>query len=241
MLLLPLMICSLQPLVKRRDLHCIENVVKHFTTIFIAFSKENKWIMKRVNFKSGHFARILAAVLIVGLWWYFSSSELSYSKPSIDPQPQPLSEPKKNAAATELGTIMPSMPEKDAKEKLGRASWTYFHTLLARFPDEPTAEQSEKLKQFIHLYAELYPCGECSYHFVKTLKKYPPQVSSRTAAAMWGCSIHNLVNEHLGKDKYDCSTILEDYDCGCGDEEGKIKEDLKLDKFSVVTEGKQGG
>lgn len=201
--------------------------------------------MKRVNVKSGHLARILAALAIVGLWWYFSSSELSYNKPTVDLPaagvPDLAKDESKKPATNDLGTIMPSMPEKEAKEKLGRASWTYFHTLLARFPDEPTAEQSEKLKQFIELYAELYPCGECSYHFVKTLKRYPPQVSSRTTAALWGCSIHNIVNEHLGKDKYDCSTILEDYDCGCGDGEGKIKDDLKLDKVSLFKEGKQGG
>lgn len=205
--------------------------------------------MKRFSYKSGHIVRVLAAVAIVGLWWFFSSNELSYSKPSVD-LPQTIEtkvsnkdagEGKKISAVNDLGTIMPSMPDKEAKEALGRASWRYFHTLLARFPDEPTEEQSVKLKQFIELYAELYPCGECSYHFVQTLKKYPPQVSSRTAAALWGCSIHNMVNEYLKKDKYDCSTILEDYDCGCGDENGKIKDNLKIDKISLLKENKQGG
>lgn len=202
--------------------------------------------MKRFSYKSGHILRILAAVTIVGLWWFFSSSELSYSKPSVD-LPR-VTETKDTAvqgnersAVEDLGTIMPSMPDQEAKEVLGRASWRYFHTLLARFPDEPTEEQSTKLRQFIELYAELYPCGECSYHFVKTIKKYPPQVSSRTAAALWGCSIHNMVNEYLKKEKYDCSTILEDYDCGCGDDDGKIKDNLKLDKISLLKENKQGG
>ena len=116
------------------------------------------------------------------------------------------------------GSIMPSMPDQDAKKELGNASWKYFHTLLARFPDEPTTEEREKLKSFIHLYAELYPCGECSYHFVKMIEKYPVQTSSRKNAALWGCDIHNKVNAYLKKDIYDCSTILEDYDCGCGDD-----------------------
>ncbi|CAL9734313.1 FAD-linked sulfhydryl oxidase Erv2p [Monosporozyma servazzii] len=114
-------------------------------------------------------------------------------------------------------SIMPSMPDLDAKQELGRASWKYFHTLLARFPDEPSDEERKKLETFVTLYAELYPCGECSYHFQKMLKKYPVQTSSRTAAAMWGCHVHNVVNDFLKKDVYDCSTILEDYDCGCGD------------------------
>ncbi|CCK69899.1 uncharacterized protein KNAG_0D01470 [Huiozyma naganishii CBS 8797] len=114
--------------------------------------------------------------------------------------------------------IMPSMPDQQAKEELGRASWKYFHTLLARYPDHPTPQERKKLEEFIRLYAELYPCGECSYHFVKMLEKYPPQTSSRLVAAMWGCHVHNVVNEYLKKDIYDCSTILEDYDCGCGDD-----------------------
>lgn len=116
-------------------------------------------------------------------------------------------------------SIMPSMPDVDAKKELGRASWKYFHTLLARFPDEPTEEERNKLENFVKLYAELYPCGECSYHFQKMLIKYPVQTSSRTNAAMWGCHIHNVVNEYLKKEVYDCSTILEDYDCGCGDDD----------------------
>ena len=112
-------------------------------------------------------------------------------------------------------SIMPSMTDPDAKKELGRASWKYFHTLLARFPENPTEEERKKLKDFVQLYAELYPCGECSYHFQRIIEKYPVQTSSRTNAAMWGCHIHNIVNEYLKKDIYDCSTILEDYDCGC--------------------------
>lgn len=218
-------------------------------------------LMKRLNYKNGNALRICAAVVIVGLWWFFSSSELSYTKPIVDLQrsaddldttPQRPGQEKSDAEAksnekkkilqdNSLGTIMPSMPEQDAKEALGRASWKYFHTLLARFPDEPTDQEKTKLRDFIYLYAELYPCGECSYHFVKMLKKNPPQVSSRTAAAMWGCNVHNIVNEYLKKPRYDCTTILEDYDCGCGDDDGKIKEGLKLNKVTVEKEGKQGG
>lgn len=99
--------------------------------------------------------------------------------------------------------------------------------------DEPTPEEREKLHTFIGLYAELYPCGECSYHFVKLIEKYPVQTSSRTAAAMWGCHIHNKVNEYLKKDIYDCATILEDYDCGCSDSDGK--------RVSLEKEAKQHG
>ncbi|SMN20163.1 similar to Saccharomyces cerevisiae YPR037C ERV2 Flavin-linked sulfhydryl oxidase localized to the endoplasmic reticulum lumen, involved in disulfide bond formation within the ER [Maudiozyma saulgeensis] len=142
----------------------------------------------------------------------------------------PPAESQKNGKIDETlrvpGAIMPSMPDQDAKKELGNASWKYFHTLLARFPDEPSVIEREKLKNFIQLYAELYPCGECSYHFVKMIKKFPVQTSSRKAAALWGCDIHNKVNAYLKKDIYDCTNILEDYDCGCGD--GPIGENQLL-------------
>lgn len=42
---------------------------------------------------------------------------------------------------------------------------------------------------------------------------------------MYLCHLHNLVNDRLGKDEFDCGENLKEiYDCGCGDddeEEGK--------------------
>lgn len=45
------------------------------------------------------------------------------------------------------------------------------------------------------------------------------QTSTRGAASLYLCHLHNLVNERLGKDEFDCSANLEGvYDCGCADE-----------------------
>lgn len=182
-------------------------------------------------------ASLFGAIVVIALWYMFSSNKLSYATTN-DPdllKSTPIPQQQKVAA------IMPAMPDPEAKKELGRAAWKYFHTLLARYPDEPSEQEREKLTTFLHLYAELYPCGECSVHFVNALKKYPPQTSSRFAAAMWGCHIHNKVNAFLEKPEYDCTKILEDYDCGCGDENGKISDALKLNGVSLEKEGKQGG
>jgi FAD-linked sulfhydryl oxidase len=90
--------------------------------------------------------------------------------------------------------------------------------MMARFPEKPTADDSLALKNYIHLFARLYPCGECAAHFRKLLKKYPPQVNSRNNAAGWACLVHNEVNKRLKKTEFDCSKIGDFYDCGCGDE-----------------------
>lgn len=116
-------------------------------------------------------------------------------------------------------SFMPKMPSEEARAELGKSSWRLLHTMLSRFPDNPTLEQEENLREFIRLFSILYPCGECGEHFREMLKKYPIQTSNRKSASMWGCSVHNIVNKRLGKEIYDCSTILEDYDCGCGGDE----------------------
>lgn len=60
------------------------------------------------------------------------------------------------------------------------------------------------------------------------LRKYPPQTSSREAASQWGCFVHNVVNERLGKEIFDCNEISTKYSCGCADDE-KTSGDAKID------------
>jgi hypothetical protein len=96
--------------------------------------------------------------------------------------------------------------------------------MMARFPEQPTPDDQLTLKTFITLFSRLYPCGECAGHFQKLIAKYPPQVSSRNAAAGWACFVHNQVNERLKKPVFDCNKIGDFYDCGCADDPGKAPE-----------------
>jgi len=118
-------------------------------------------------------------------------------------------------------SIMPKLGNETAKAELGRATWKYFHTVMARFPDKPSADESSALKSYIHLFQRLYPCGECSEHFRVILDKFPPQTSSRSAAAVWACHVHNEVNKSLGKEIFDCANIGDFYDCGCAEDGGE--------------------
>ena len=129
------------------------------------------------------------------------------------------------------GAIAPKLGNETLKAELGRAAWKLFHTTFARFPDKPTADESLALKTYIHLFQRLYPCGECAGHFGTILEKFPPQVSSRSAAAAWGCHVHNQVNKRLKKEEFDCSNIGDFYNCGCAEEpgEGKAGEKSKVE------------
>ena len=124
-------------------------------------------------------------------------------------------------------TIMGRLGNETLKAELGRAAWKLFHTTMARFPDQPSEEESAALKSYIYLFTRLYPCGECASHFQKILKKYPPQTSSRSTAAAWACHVHNEVNKSKGKPMFDCANIEGVYDCGCGDDETKKKSKVE--------------
>ncbi|GAA6006526.1 hypothetical protein JCM10207_004962 [Rhodosporidiobolus poonsookiae] len=118
------------------------------------------------------------------------------------------------------GVVMPKLGNATAKAELGRASWKLLHTMAARFPENPTDDERETFKSFLFLFSRLYPCGECAAEFQSLLRKFPPQTSSRTAAGMYLCHLHNQVNARLGKPEFDCATDLEgQYDCGCGPDE----------------------
>ncbi|KAI1119488.1 ERV/ALR sulfhydryl oxidase domain-containing protein [Nemania sp. NC0429] len=118
----------------------------------------------------------------------------------------------------EGGSIAPKLENATAKAELGRASWRLFHTMMARFPEKPSEDDSLALKTYIQLFARLYPCGDCASHFQQLLKKFPPQIGSRNAAAGWACHVHNQVNERLKKPLFNCNNIGDFYDCGCGDD-----------------------
>ncbi|TFK45073.1 ERV/ALR sulfhydryl oxidase domain-containing protein [Crucibulum laeve] len=118
----------------------------------------------------------------------------------------------------EGGVIMSKLGNETAKAALGRATWKLLHTTTLRFPEHPTADERDALNSYFFLTSRLYPCGECAAEFQQLLKKFPPQTSSRRAAALWLCSVHNEVNKRLKKPEFDCANLDAEYDCGCGDE-----------------------
>lgn len=138
--------------------------------------------------------------------------------------------------------IAPKLGNETAKAELGRAAWKLFHTTMARFPEQPKEDESAALKDYIHLFARLYPCGECASHFQQIIKQYPPQVGSRNAAAQWACFVHNEVNVSKGKEVFDCANIGDWYDCGCAEDEADTsKKSTMVDHENLKVEIEKEG
>lgn len=93
--------------------------------------------------------------------------------------------------------------------ELGRASWSYLHTLAAYYPDFPSPDQQKDMKSFMRLFSQFYPCSYCVDHLKQYVHSNPPSTESRRDFSQWMCRLHNDVNNRLGKPQFDCSKVDE--------------------------------
>ncbi|CAK8991725.1 Protein ZGRF1 (GRF-type zinc finger domain-containing protein 1), partial [Durusdinium trenchii] len=91
-----------------------------------------------------------------------------------------------------------------SRSELGRSTWEFLHTTAAYYPEQPSPEQQVAARQLIESIGVLYACKHCREHFQHHVEANPPDVSSRTALALWLCQAHNLVNEVLDKPQFSC-------------------------------------
>ena len=71
----------------------------------------------------------------------------------------------------------------------------------------PSKEEQENMRRFMWTVAVTYPCSYCAEKTVEEMNRNPPNVASRLSLAMWLCSVHNEVNERLGKPIFDCTKV----------------------------------
>ncbi|XVE66728.1 hypothetical protein DITRI_Ditri08aG0103000 [Diplodiscus trichospermus] len=93
------------------------------------------------------------------------------------------------------------------KEELGRATWTFLHTLVAQYPENPTRQQKKDVKELMSILSRMYPCKECADHFKEVLRANPVQAGSHDEFSQWLCHVHNVVNRSLGKLIFPCERV----------------------------------
>ncbi|XP_073146994.1 FAD-linked sulfhydryl oxidase ERV1 [Henckelia pumila] len=93
------------------------------------------------------------------------------------------------------------------REDLGRATWTFLHTLAAQYPEKPTRQQKKDVKELMAILSRMYPCKECADHFREVLIATPVQAGSHDEFSHWLCHVHNVVNRSLGKLTFPCERV----------------------------------
>ncbi|KAF9436666.1 hypothetical protein BGZ76_003350 [Entomortierella beljakovae] len=95
------------------------------------------------------------------------------------------------------------------KEILGRATWTFLHTMAAYYPEKPSQMEQSTMKSLLSSFSQFYPCGYCAEHLREEMKVDPPKVATRKELSWWMCGMHNKVNEMIGKEIFDCNKLDE--------------------------------
>ncbi|XP_065558292.1 FAD-linked sulfhydryl oxidase ALR-like isoform X2 [Artemia franciscana] len=95
------------------------------------------------------------------------------------------------------------------KDELGRSTWNFLHTMAAYYPEKPSEQDQNDMKNFLRIFSKFYPCSYCAEDFKRDLEVLPPVTENRHALSQWLCQIHNIVNEKVGKPIFDCSKVDE--------------------------------
>lgn len=120
-------------------------------------------------------------------------------------------------------------------DTLGRATWTFLHTLAASYPESPNTKERNQMQRFMRDFSEVYPCAPCAESFQEIMKERPPDTTSGPAFATWMCEVHNDVNKEVGKQTFDCSQVGEQW----GVCESCTRHADKLQDFKGVFKGFQ--
>lgn len=106
----------------------------------------------------------------------------------------------------EINNIVPDM--------WGPSGWKFMHYITFAYPDSPTDEDKENMKNFFISVSKVLPCKKCRNNFKKHTEKYPLTeeiLESRYNLTRWLIDIHNEVNIMNGKKTVTYEEALEIY------------------------------
>ena len=109
------------------------------------------------------------------------------------------------------------LPNNQNCQSLGRHTWALLHSTAANYPTDPSEEDIKLYKDFFYGLLHHYPShSKLINDFVA---KKPLQNSDRNELVYYICEIHNYLNSHLDKDKFNCRKAFDVWggECGCDD------------------------
>ena len=86
-------------------------------------------------------------------------------------------------------------------EYWGPHAWKFLHYVCLNYPDNPTKDDTDAMKNYINSFSEIIPCPTCKSDFKKIIEEYDLNtiLESRESLFEWSVDVHNRVNAKLGK------------------------------------------
>ena len=96
----------------------------------------------------------------------------------------------------------------------GPSAWKFLHYITLAYPENPTASDMKKYKDFFTSLSNVLPCMGCRINYSDNLKKQPLTntiLKSKIKFVEWLIDIHNEVNSKTGKKILTLNEVLEIY------------------------------
>ena len=95
-------------------------------------------------------------------------------------------------------------------ETWGPIFWTTMHIVTLGYPETPTKEERDAAISFFNSFQKMLPCPICREHYSGFLKESPVEHAaiSRNMLIFWAFTLHNKVNNHLGKQIYSWDNFI---------------------------------
>ena len=84
----------------------------------------------------------------------------------------------------------------------GPATWHLLHSTSFNYPVEPTIENKQNYRKFVHNLQHILPCGKCRENYKKNLQSMPltlRHMKSRNTFSKYIYKLHEKTNKMLHK------------------------------------------
>lgn len=96
----------------------------------------------------------------------------------------------------------------------GESYWKMSHYLTMSYPENPSNDDKQYIKQYFELLQYILPCENCRNHYKSNLITYQLTddiLSSRYKLIKWLVDLHNEVNRRTGKEEMTVEKAIECY------------------------------
>ena len=93
----------------------------------------------------------------------------------------------------------------------GPQLWSVLHSITFNYPIEPSIEEINRYRAFLHSLKNVIPCDTCSFELIDYINSYPPRLGSKQDFINWMIELHNHVNRKLDKREYTYSEVVNLY------------------------------
>ncbi|TQD98776.1 hypothetical protein C1H46_015591 [Malus baccata] len=83
--------------------------------------------------------------------------------------------------------------------ELEKSTWTFLQTIAAQYPDTPTVQQKDDVKELMSVLSRMFPCNEHADFFEEILRSNPVQTGSQAEFSRWLCHVHEIAETRLNK------------------------------------------